>query len=106
MIERLFYLLALHALTDYVWQPELMANRKSPTFPQYGHDPYGPWWWWMTAHSLINGLGVAMVCGWELGLAETVVHGLTDYVKCRGWATTLQDQGVHLGSKLLWAWLT
>jgi hypothetical protein len=46
---------------------------------------------------------VAVITGvWWLGLAEMVLHWVTDYAKCEGWIGFHTDQGVHVGSKLLW----
>ena len=105
--EQLFYLVAAHALTDYALQSDFMSNRKRPSMSRHTQqDEYGPWWWWMGAHSLINGLGVAVVLSnWQLGIAETVVHGLLDIAKCHGKLTTKQDQALHLLSKFLWVCL-
>lgn len=105
-LRLLFYLLAAHALTDYVWQSEMMANRKRPQFMLYPGDSYGPWWWWMLAHGLINGLGVSLVTlSTTLGVLETGVHMSLDYAKAKGYLSTEQDQLGHLMSKVLWAWL-
>ena len=101
MLERLGWLLMLHALCDYALQPDWMAQHKSPLDPPPAR--FGTWWWVLTAHALIQGLGVAMVCSLTLGYAEAVVHGLTDYAKCRGWIGPKLDQSIHLGSKVLWA---
>ena len=101
--EQLFYLVAAHALTDYALQSDFMSNRKRPFMSRHTqHDEYGPWWWWMGAHSLINGLGVALILGWTFGVAETFVHGMLDVSKCQGKLTTKQDQALHLLSKGLW----
>lgn len=110
-----WWLLVAHAFTDYVWQPEEMGRRKQPHV--LGDPTYGPWWWTMTAHALVNGGGVAVVTQDPLlGMAETVVHFLTDWWKCVAsqhptyigedirriaWI----DQGIHLASKCLWALL-
>ena len=62
------------------------------------------WMPWMLAHALLNGAGVALVTGnvW-LGIAETLVHGVTDTLKCEHQITLLGDQMTHLVSKLVWA---
>ena len=99
-----FALLMAHALTDYAWQPEFMAQWKHPDAfipPSAGH-----WTWWMAAHSLVNGAGVAVVTGsLALGLGETAYHAFLDYGKCVEWWDTSTDQECHLVSKVLWAWL-
>ena len=102
-LETLFYLFTAHAVTDYALQSDFMASRKRPSKSRHLSDEYGPWWWWMTAHSLINGLGVAIVLSsWYLGVAEAIVHGLADTYKCQGKITTYQDQALHLLSKVVW----
>ena len=111
--ETLWWLLVAHALTDYALQPSEMATHKNPFYR--GKDmAHGPWWWTMGAHALINGGGVALVTGsWILGVAETVVHGLMDTIKCslcmepqHVRVATWIDQGIHLLSKTLWALCT
>lgn len=98
----LFYLLCWHALADYALQPEWMAHYKSPLEPT--PEKLGSWWWILTAHSLIQGFGVGLLTHWwVLGLAEAMVHGVTDYSKCRGWINATTDQAIHVGSKVVWA---
>lgn len=104
-------LLIAHAFTDYVWQTELMGWRKSPVphppVPPYEIEKYGPWWWHMSAHSLVNAGGVLVIThSIPCSLGEFLVHGLTDYAKCRHWISTNADQAIHILSKGLWAWLS
>src|SRR3990167_8163236 len=102
--EQLFLLVAAHALTDYALQPEWMAQHKSPLNPP--PEKLGQWWWVLTAHGLINGLGVALILGvWWLGVAETVAHFTIDRAKCLKRLTAKQDQILHLLSKILWVCL-
>ena len=111
-IETLWWLLCAHALTDYVLQSPEMAKRKQPR-PRLFEGPdtveksiYGPWWWWMLAHGLINGLGVLYVTqSVPLSMGEVVVHCTLDTLKSLGYLTTNQDQVGHLASKGWWAWL-
>ena len=104
-INTLFGLLIAHAVTDYALQSDNMAQWKHPDAfipPAAGH-----WSWWMTAHALVNALGVALVTGRiELAYAEAGLHWLLDYGKCRGWLTANMDQTGHLLSKIVWAWIT
>lgn len=103
-MDLLLRLLVAHALCDYVLQPEFMARHKSPLADE--NPKLGPWWWTMLAHGLVNGGGVYWATGlWTLGVAETVVHGVTDYLKCTGKIGTWADQLIHLGSKLVWLFL-
>ena len=110
MIEWLttfWFLLIAHAFTDYVWQTESMGYRKDPTAFPPEVAKYGPWWWHMSAHSLINAGGVLVVTGDPLcSLGEFLLHFGIDYAKCRQWVSTNGDQGVHLISKGVWAWLS
>ena len=103
---RLWWLLCAHALTDYVLQTELMATRKRPrAYDAYSSDKeYGPWWWWMTAHGLINALGVLYVTqSVPLSIGEFIVHCALDSAKCQGWIDANTDQVGHLLSKMVWA---
>ena len=100
-------LLIAHAFTDYVWQPEEMGWRKNPTASPPEIAKYGPWWWHMSAHSLVNAGGIFFVTGNPLcSLGEFFLHFAIDYAKCRRWVSTNVDQGVHLVSKGVWAWLS
>ena len=97
-----WWLLCAHALTDYVLQPERMAELKSPWAGH--HNDYGPWWWWMIAHGLVNALGVLYVTQnvW-LSVGEFVVHTALDIAKCYRWINTNTDQVGHLISKVVWS---
>ena len=104
---RVWCLLIAHAFTDYVWQSEQMGYRKDPTAFPPETSKYGPWWWHLSAHSLINAGGVLVATGHlSCSLGEFIVHWLTDYAKCRQWVSTNVDQGVHLFSKGVWAWIS
>ena len=104
LFHYLFRLLAAHAISDYVLQPEFMARWKHPKAQV--PPGAGKWWWWMTAHALVNGGLVAWVTYDDmLGLFETVLHWGTDYAKCQGWISAERDQLIHLGSKVAWALL-
>jgi hypothetical protein len=104
-MQALFLMIAGHALADFAFQSEAMARGKSRKYkvppPDTEHFPH--WFYWLTSHSLIHGGMVAVITGvWWLGLAEMVLHWITDYAKCEGWIGFHTDQGVHAGSKLLW----
>ena len=102
-----WWLLVAHALTDYAWQTEVIATYKHPDVQDGVRDKIGPWWWTMGAHALINGGGVAWVTQhWLLGFAETVLHFIVDTLKCLRVIGTKTDQGIHIASKVLWAYLT
>jgi hypothetical protein len=95
-------LLVGHALADYPLQGDFLAKAKNRTEPISGV----PWWQALGAHAIIHGGIVAAITKRpELGLAEAVVHAITDDLKCRGKLSFNQDQAIHAGCKLLWALL-
>ncbi|MBM5800137.1 MAG: DUF3307 domain-containing protein [Cyanobacteria bacterium K_DeepCast_35m_m2_023] len=98
----LFLLLAMgHFVADFGLQSDRMAVEKRP-----GKDITLPWQLWLASHAAIHGFVVAVVTGSTLlGLAEWLVHGLVDFVKCRERYSLRIDQTLHLLSKLLWAGL-
>lgn len=88
-----------HCLADYAWQGDFMAQAKSRAKP----FPGVPFWQPLAAHSAIHGGFVALITGiWWLGLAEAVIHGLTDDAKCTGKIGYNTDQAIHFGCKALW----
>ena len=97
----LFALLcAGHALCDYPLQGDFLAKAKN----RYAPMPGVPAWQALAAHSAIHGGMVGLVTGslW-FGLAEFVIHSITDDLKCRGVLTFNADQAVHIGCKAAWA---
>lgn len=98
----LFALLAMaHFLADFGLQNDRMAVEKCP-----GKDVTLPWQWWLSSHSAIHGLFVAMLTGVPvLGVAEWIVHGTIDIAKCRRRFGLKTDQLLHLSFKALWAFL-
>lgn len=101
-----FMLLIGHALADFALQSTDMAkgkNRHNKVIPPKGQKYVACWPYWMSAHSLIHGGAVWFCTGMVgLGLAETVVHFLTDMVKCEGHTNPHGDQLIHLACKVLW----
>lgn len=92
-----FLLIAWHAIADYPLQSDFIAtakNRHTELGKQY-------WLWVLPAHSLIHGIGVMLITGevW-LGVFETGVHFLIDFLKCDNRITLNQDQCLHLLAKL------
>ena len=72
-LAKLFWLLVAHALCDYSLQSSDMLRHKDNRY--VSDKKHGPWWWTMTAHSFINGGGVALATGsWGIGVLETIVH--------------------------------
>lgn len=112
MLQLAFWLVAAHALCDFVLQPDAMARGKSQlgpvTFPREpDHEP--TWLHWLAAHSMIHGAGVAgalAIVGradlWWLGLIEAACHAVIDYLKSARRITMTVDQALHLACKVVW----
>ena len=101
MLQIFFSLIIAHAITDVFLQSERMEVRKTP---QGGGEH---WFYWMLAHSLMNGLGVLLVTGnYILGIFETFLHFLIDTEKSKGHYGVHVDQSYHLICKLLWLLVT
>jgi hypothetical protein len=101
----IFWLLVAHFALDYPLQGDTTAREKSrhSTTPLQG---FVPWYYWLTAHSFMQGGGVALVTGSvSLGIAETVLHWVIDYGKSERWYSIHVDQLLHLACKALWFWL-
>lgn len=96
-MERLFWLLAAHALADFPLQGDFLARAKDHT-TELGRS------WWpiaLPAHALIHGAFVARVTGSvRLGWVETVAHLLIDRAKCEGKTNIYQDQAMHVACKV------
>ena len=102
----LWWLLVAHALSDVVGQSERMAKYKRRAYWQEQGVRPAHWGYWLLAHGLLNGLGVALVTGkWWLGVCETVAHALIDWGKCEEHYNVHIDQFLHLACKVSWAWL-
>ncbi|MBB5709289.1 DUF3307 domain-containing protein [Sphingomonas xinjiangensis] len=102
MLVKLGALIVGHALADYPLQGDFLAKAKNRTTP----IPGVPWWQALGAHAIIHGGIVGYVTKRPLlGVAETVVHAVTDDLKCRGKLTYNQDQAIHTACKVLWAML-
>ncbi|MEP5766610.1 MAG: hypothetical protein ABJ308_18575 [Halieaceae bacterium] len=105
--ELIFQLLVVHAILDFMLQPNVMASAKSRTskLHEKGNSEFPAWYYWLGAHSLGHGGGVYLVTGnlW-LGLVEVVLHGGIDYLKCEHKTNLAQDQSLHLLCKLGYCW--
>ncbi|WP_250519488.1 DUF3307 domain-containing protein [Caballeronia sp. NCTM1] len=95
-----FWLMVGHSLADYPLQGDFLAQGKNR------HTPVGAIFWphAIFAHSMIHAGFVALVTGsiW-LGLAEAVIHAITDLLKCDNWIGLRFDQTIHIVSKFAWA---
>lgn len=98
----IFALLVIaHALADYPLQGDFLSKAKNRTAP----IPGVPWWQAMAAHCVIQAGAVWIVTGlWWCAALELAIHFLTDDAKCRGRISFNQDQAIHIGCKLVWAW--
>ena len=107
MIELIFMLLCGHALADFSLQTDVMAkgkNRHNKTIPPPGAKYQPCWYYWLSAHALINGFMVALITGfWWIGFMEAIVHGISDFLKCDNRYGIHSDQAIHILSKLCWA---
>lgn len=95
----LLALIAGHAIGDYPLQGGYIAESKNRNTPigksLLIHS--------LTAHSLIHGGIVALLTGSAiLGLAETVIHWFTDFIKCEDKINLHVDQLIHVGCKVVW----
>src|SRR5205814_4839648 len=89
----LFLLLAGHASADYPLQGQCLAEGKNR------HTALGKVYWphALAAHSIIHsGFVTAITGSAALGVAEAVVHGVTDWVKCESRISLNMDQAIHI----------
>lgn len=99
-MKRFLAMAAAHALADYPLQGDFLAKAKNRTAPISGV----PWYQALAAHAIIHGGAVALITGKiSLGVAEAVVHAVTDDLKCRGKLSFDQDQAIHIASKAVWS---
>lgn len=98
----LFYLVACHALLDFPLQGDAVAVEKS-RHSKSALQKLVPWYYWISAHALAHGFGVALITGsaW-FGLAETIAHWFIDFFKCEGKYSIHVDQALHVLCKLVW----
>ncbi len=100
-IQEMFLLLAAcHFLADYPLQGDFLAKGKNRTNPIPGIAFWHP----LTAHAAIHGGFVGVITGSAIiGVAEAIIHWITDDAKCRGWISYNTDQAIHILCKVAWA---
>ena len=100
-IEIFIKLIGGHFIADYVFQTDAIATGKNRNIDpaKFGVD----WWYWMTAHAITHGFITGFITGsvW-IGLAETILHWIIDFLKCEGIINLHQDQLLHAACKVLW----
>ena len=105
VLEAIWWLAVGHVVSDFVLQPEFMANAKHPD-SECQREKYGPWWLWMGGHGIMNGAVTALILGvWWVGPIEAAHHALTDWAKCKGHVGFWEDQVSHALMKGLLLWI-
>ena len=107
-MEIFIFLIAAHFLCDYPLQGNYMAmakNRHVLREDDFFNIPkWEEWPWVLSGHAFIHGGAVYLITGlWYLGLAEAIIHWITDDSKCGGKLTYNQDQFIHIACKVTWA---
>ena len=102
-----WWLLVGHAVGDWALQSDTMGvmknrDRGAEAFPWLAAEV--PWFYWLTAHSIIMGGCVAVVLGPAYGVAEAALHWLVDLGKTRKVYGIAADQTLHLLCKAAWLW--
>jgi len=103
----LFFALVIgHMLGDFPMQGEYLALGKVRSYWKSEEAPVqmgkGMWLYCLTAHSLIQAGIVWLISGsLVLGIAELVLHWLTDLAKGEGWFNFATDQVLHLVAKIV-----
>ncbi len=99
-LTTLFLLCFGHSLADYPLQGQFLADGKNR------HTAVGKLFWpyYLSSHATIHAGFVLIITGsLYLALAEFIVHGTTDWMKCEGRIGMLIDQIVHYVCKIVWA---
>jgi len=107
MLLLIFKLLFGHAIADFAMQSDAMSkgkNRnKKPDYIPAGQKFIACWPYWLTSHALIHGGVVFLATGMlSLGIAETILHWLIDFIKCENWTNPHQDQALHMLCKVFY----
>ncbi|AEH03652.1 membrane protein [Pseudomonas phage PhiPA3] len=99
LFELFFLLLVGHAVCDYALQNDFMAMAKNHT------TELGKIYWKfvLPSHGLIHGGWVYFATGSiAFGVLETIIHCITDYLKCGNKISFNTDQWIHIACKVLW----
>lgn len=100
--HQLFYLIAAHFVLDYPLQGDTTAREKNPT-TSTPLQAFVPWYYWMTAHCLMQASAVLWLTGrMDFAIAEFVIHFGTDIGKCKNMFSIHTDQAIHIACKLAW----
>lgn len=100
MAKLLALLIFAHVLADYPLQGDFLSRAKNRLNP----IPGVPWYQALGAHVIMHGALVWLITGiWWLGVAEMIIHAVTDDAKCSGRLTFNQDQAIHAACKVAWA---
>lgn len=103
LLETLFQMVVVHAVLDFMWQPDAMARGKNRHSTLHERPGFPQWYYWLSSHALAHGGGVYLVTGsLELALVEVLLHTIIDYAKCEDWTTLAQDQSLHISCKLVY----
>jgi len=98
-------LLIGHAFADYPLQTEFMARAKNRHHARaFAELPSQSLWLYvLSAHSAVHAgmVWILTGCGW-LGLAEFILHWLTDWLKMERRISFRTDQFSHLGCKAVY----
>ena len=103
-----FLLLCGHAIADFALQTEWVATNKNRhvrlSYPAEKQASLQVIWpYLLSAHAFHHGFFVFLITQkLSLGVAETVLHWITDYGKCERWYGFHTDQIIHVCTKVIW----
>ena len=62
------------------------------------------WFYWMSAHALIQGGLIMLIFPefWYLGLIEVIIHFIIDFMKCQNKLNPHQDQLLHFVFRIMY----
>lgn len=109
-ITVLVLLLMVHFVLDFPLQGDTTALQKNPT-TENSLAAAVPWTYWALAHACMHALGVFLVLSQVMSpdiavlaaMIELLVHAVTDWCKCLKFFSIHVDQGIHVGTKIVFA---